>query len=80
MTQCPWEEIQEFRSLGEFDQFVRWMDSQVASGAAQEVPVTAPYLDATTFTEKWFQHLGSGQTWRLVWPDIPFKGLFERVN
>jgi hypothetical protein len=74
-----WEAIDDFKSLSEFNRFVSWMNEQVATGEAVEVEVAAPYLDAPSFTEKWFTHARGGQTWRIVWPDGPFTGLFERV-
>jgi hypothetical protein len=77
---CPWDEIEDFQTRGEFDRFVAWLGDQVSDGKTIEVPVAAPYLGATSFTEKWFEHLGSGMVWRLVWPDGPFTGLFERVT
>lgn len=76
---CPWEAIDDFASLSEFNRFVSWIDEQVVIGQAVEVEVAAPYLDAPSFTEKWYRHPDSGETWRLVWPDGPFTGLFERV-
>jgi hypothetical protein len=79
MTTCPWDKINDFQSLNEFDQFVDWMAAQTKTGSAQEVAVQAPYIGSTTFREKWFRHIPSGETWRLVWPDAPFKGLFERI-
>lgn len=79
MTACPWESIEDFQSRAEFDRFLAWMNSHVTNGEAIEVEVAAPYLGATTFMEKWFQHVGSGEVWRLVWPDGPFTGLFEQV-
>ncbi|MCZ8208819.1 MAG: hypothetical protein O9270_11590 [Aquidulcibacter sp.] len=80
MSTCPWEKIDDFQALSEFNRFASWMNEQVAAGEAGEILVTAPYLDATTFEEKWFRHNDSGQTWRLVLPDFPFTGLFERVE
>ena len=79
MKKCLWEEIDGFQSLGEFNGFVAWINEQVATGKAKELLVKSPYMDATTFEEKWFAHLESGQVWRLVWPDGPFTGLFEPV-
>lgn len=79
MTNCPWKAISDFRSRGEFERFQSWIEAQVASGDAQEVPVAKPYIDAPSFTEKWFKHLASSTVWRLVWPDGPFTGVFERV-
>jgi hypothetical protein len=56
------------------------MNEQIVSGEAVEIQVTKPYLDAPAFQEKWYRHIGSGQIWRLVWPDGPFKGVFEHVD
>jgi len=80
MTAYPWNAIDDFQSPSEFDRFVAWIMNRVAIGEAVEVEVSAPYLDAPAFTEKWFKHLGSGEIWRMVWPDGPFTGLFERVS
>lgn len=80
MTTSGWERIDGFRTLGEFDRFEAWMMDLVSKGKVRQVPVTQPYLGATTFTEAWFQHVGAGEVWRLVWPDGPFTGLFDRVR
>jgi hypothetical protein len=80
MTTCSWEKINDFRSLNEFDRFVDWITAQANAGAAQEVAVQAPYIGSSTFQEKWFRHVPSGETWRLVWPDPPFRGVFERIE
>lgn len=80
MNICSWEKIDDFQSLVEFNRFVVWMEEQVKSGEATTVQVLNPYIGATTFREKWFRHIKSGQTWRLVWPDAPFTGVFEPVE
>lgn len=80
MNTSLWEKIADFQSLNEFNRFVDWMSDQVRSGRAEELPVQKPYLGATTFREKWFRHVASGRTWRLVWPDPPFTGAFEPVE
>lgn len=79
MKACPWDPIDDFRTHGEFERFVAWMQAQVESGMVMEIPVVKPYLDAPSFTEKWFRHVASDSVWRLVWPDGPFTGIFERV-
>jgi hypothetical protein len=79
MNACPWDSIIGFQSASEFDRFVAWMSDQVQSATAEEVPVRDPYLGATAFHEKWYRHVASDRTWRLVWPDGPFTGLFEPV-
>lgn len=80
MKNCPWELISDFRSLNEFERFVRWIDEQVAVGEAVETTVIRPYLDAPSFREKWYRHTPSREVWRLVWPDGPFTGVFEKVT
>jgi hypothetical protein len=80
MKNCPWESIEDFRSLNEFERFGRWMDEQVTTGEAMEVVVARPYIDAPAFREKWYRHAASGEVWRLVWPDGPFTGVFEQVT
>ena len=77
MNTCPWERIGSFRSHSEFERFVAWMDEQVRSAVAVELLVERPYIGATMFREKWFRHIATGTTWRLVWPDAPFTGSFE---
>lgn len=79
MKQCPWESIDDFASLSEFNRFVAWIADQVQEGLAEGTSVTSPYMDATAFEEKWYRHIETGEVWRLVWPDGPFHGLFERV-
>ncbi|WP_338720297.1 hypothetical protein [Devosia sp. XK-2] len=73
-----WEKIDGFRSPGEVLRFEAWIMEQIAGGTAIKVPVSAPY-SVGGFDEEWFQHLDSGEIWRLVKPDFPFTGLFERV-
>jgi hypothetical protein len=80
VKQCLWESIDDFASLGEFNRFVAWMNDQIKKGLAEEHSVISPYMGATTFEEKWFKHIETGQIWRLVWPDGPFHGVFERVS
>lgn len=80
MTACPWEKINDFQSYSEFERFIAWLDAQIRASAAEETAVSNPYLGATTFVEKWVRHVGSGQVWRVVWPDAPFRGLFEPVE
>ncbi len=79
MNICPWGKINDFQSLSEFNRFVGWMDEQVNAGVAEEIAVERPYVGAT-FKEKWYRHSASKEVWRLVWPDSPFTGVFERVE
>ena len=80
MKNCPWEQIDDFRSFNELERFEKWMNQQIISCEAIEEKVMKPYLNAPAFKEKWYCHVKSGQLWRLVWPDGPFAGVFERVT
>jgi hypothetical protein len=80
MNPCPWEPIGGFTSYAEFKRFCAWMNENVAEKNAQKVPVLAYYQNIHSFTEEWYRHIESGTTWRLVWPDPPFAGLFEAVD
>jgi hypothetical protein len=55
------------------------MQNQVAAGLAEEVEVEHPYINAPSLKEKWFMHVENSCIWRIVWPDGPFTGLFEKV-
>jgi hypothetical protein len=77
-VECPWVTISGFQRPSEFQRFEDWMIGQIEAGAAREVPVRSAFSGGS-FREKWFLHPDSNQTWRLVWPDPPFKGVFERV-
>lgn len=79
MTACPWEKINDFQSYSEFERFVAWIEEQVSEAIADELPVRKPYIGATS-REKWYRHGASQMIWRLVWPDEPFKGVFEPVE
>lgn len=80
MMKCPWEKINNFQSLLEFNRFVSWMNEQVDENVVKLIPVVSPYAGATVLGEKWFLHVESGEIWRLVWPDPPFTGVFEVVR
>ena len=79
MTNCPWEAIDGFLDSREFDRFRRWMEDRVAAGAARRVPVVGARYSIVSLEEVRFQHVESGEIWRLVSPDPPFTGVFERV-
>jgi hypothetical protein len=81
---CPWEEVDGFTSLAEFRSFERWLVGQVSGGLARQVPVGSPYLhdgarETIVLVEVWYLHLPSRETWRLVWPEPPFDGIFKKI-
>jgi hypothetical protein len=77
---CGWDPIDEFGSLAEYRRFHEWINDQVTSGLAAAVPVTKPYSGSLLWDEHWFKCLSDDQTWRLVRPDPPFRGIFKIVT
>ena len=75
-----WERISDFVDRAEFDRCVEWLEGQVAAGVATAVPVTRRYVGATVLPERWYRRERSAKVWRLVWPDPPFRGVFEPVD
>jgi hypothetical protein len=51
----------------------------VHAGKLEDVAVDPDYQRGEIYGGRWFRHLASGEIWRLVDPDPPFKGLWERV-
>jgi hypothetical protein len=74
-----WDEISGFGSPSEYERFLKWIAEAIVEGSLKEVPVESSYGGATVFEEHWYR-AASGQTWRLVAPDYPFKGVFEKVD
>jgi hypothetical protein len=66
---CPWEKISKFVSPGELSRFLNWMQDQISEGIAVEME--APAEQQLIMGERWFKHVASGTTWRLVPADGP---------
>lgn len=79
MPNSSWQKINDFQSIYEFNEFVNWIENQIKIGDATEIPVESPYAMSPLFKEKWITNLSNNEVWRLVWPDGPFKGLFDKV-
>jgi hypothetical protein len=77
---CDWEEIRGFTSPGEYQRFVRYIEGLVSSGYVEEVPVDPAYGPGLIYGGRWFANKNTGQIWRLVEPDFPFKGLWEQIR
>ena len=72
------EEIKAFQSMSEFSRFESWLDSELNAGSAKEISVN-DYYAGINFKERWFTFDLIGETWRLVYPDGPFKGYWGKV-
>jgi hypothetical protein len=77
---ASWQPIHGFRSPGEYERFKQWIAERVSAGVAERVEVETAWADANTLLEEWYRHLDSGDVWRLVAPDPPSPGLFDRVD
>jgi len=73
-----WDEIHGFASPGEFQRFRAWISEAVRENVLVEVPVESPYSGSSLFDENWYRAAG-GVVWRVVAPEPPFRGVFERV-
>jgi hypothetical protein len=47
----------------------------------EEVAVEVPWnIHVAGLTERWYRNTATGEVWRLVEPDGPFRGEWERVR
>ena len=74
-----WEEIHGFQTSGEYRRFVRYIEDQISAGYTDEVPVDPEYRRGLLYGGRWFKDVETGEVWRLVPPDPPFRGLWEPV-
>ncbi len=77
---CIWEEIHGFASPSEYSRFIKYIETQLAKGQAEELTADPSYGAGEIYGGRWFKDIDSGQIWRLVAPDFPFKGLWEPVK
>lgn len=80
MTSTVWEEIHGFVSLGEYNKFVQYIEEQIKAGYVKEIDPNPDYGYGEIYGGRWFEEIANGEVWRLVPPDIPFKGLWEPVR
>jgi len=71
-------EIHGFETLGRFRSFSDRLADLCASGEIREVEVDDAYHHGEICGGRWFEVCGS--PWRLVEPDFPFRGLWERIG
>jgi hypothetical protein len=79
-SDCGWEEIPGFRSLDDYKRALARLNEQVVAGEAAAVDLNAAERWGTAFDEHWFQCSSSGEIWRLVGPDPPFRGIFKPLR
>jgi hypothetical protein len=62
-----WQEYESLRDL--LNQSEDW----------EEVAVSSPKSDVG-FHETWYRHKATGEAWRLIEPDPPYRGAWEQVG
>jgi hypothetical protein len=65
---------------GEYRRFVHYIEEQIAYGFAKEIPVDRSYRKGMASGGRWFKDKETGEVWRLIEPDFPFRGIFEPVK
>lgn len=80
-TPCKkWEEIHGFETPGKYRQFLDYLEELKHSGQIEEISSDPNYHRGLIYGGRWFKCNQTGEIWRLVPPDIPFKGIWEPVN
>ena len=79
VTDCGWRAVERFKSFEDYDRLKGSISEQVRVGQAEERRVRKPYSGLQTLEERWYRCRASGENWRLIAPDPPFPGIFERV-
>lgn len=74
------EEISGFQSPGEFARFQAFLEAGVAKGELREISPDPSYHAGEIYGGRWFELTSDKTVWRLISPDPPFTGLFERVH
>ncbi len=76
------EPVESFSSLESFKRFARYMDSLAVSGELIPIDDDEEYRRKfrMTYQGTWFRCAKCGQTWRLVEPDFPCRGAFEKID
>jgi len=81
MNACNWEVIHGFESPGEYKRFCDWLSAQVDTGVTEQIPVSEPSADLIFgLEERWFRCKESGEIWRLVAPQAPFRGQWGPID
>jgi len=76
---CGWDPVDGFNSFAEYESLRDSVSEQVRLGQADERRVSKPYSGLTTIDEHWYTCKATGETWRLIAPDPPFPGIFEKL-
>lgn len=75
-----WKEIHGFDSLRSYEDFVISIESKINDGSVKEIPIVKSYQKGLLYGGRWFLDCESGEVWRLIEPDFPFRGVWEPVD
>jgi len=73
------ETVRAFDSPTEFERFRRLVDELVEQGVLLATPTDPGYRHGEVIGGAWFIDVATSATWRLVAPDFPFRGCWERI-
>jgi hypothetical protein len=76
---CGWEVVAGFESFADYERLRDSVTEQVRLGQADERRVAKPYSGLKTIDEHWYKCKDTGEIWRLIAPDPPFPGIFDKV-
>jgi hypothetical protein len=79
---APWNSRQ-FKNRTEYVEFEKWLFEKIETDELEELNpecVNLTRVDNTTYEGRWFKHRDSGELWRLLNPNPPFNGSFEKIN
>ena len=79
MSDCSWTTVEAFRSLAAYRELLARLEADVKAGRAAQLPVEPGLGWGTAFKERWFKCGASTEVWRLVAPDPPFPGVFDKI-
>jgi hypothetical protein len=65
-----------FKGWNEFYDFVKLVES---SDKFSETEVLERYSNIDSFEQRWFVYIQTNEVWRLVEPDPPFAGVWEKL-
>ena len=73
-------EIDRFTSYDEFESLVKALTYMLQQGEIEEVEPKDVYIKGYLGKrERWFKDVSSNGLWRLIPPDFPFEGFFEKI-
>ena len=74
------EEIDGFKSPGEFARFKAFLEAGMKRGELKAIPPDPSYHAGEIYGGRWFEVACDKSVSRLISPDPPFRGVFEHVG